>query len=99
MRHLRTAVPESQVFKRTLPQKKRQLADLRETLANMKSTTSAALRTSVTNTIRQLENDIRIEESRLAKRLATPQPTPAEIQRRQRIEKRTKRNQILSINL
>lgn len=58
MRAFHGQMSDNQPIRRTLPEKQKQLRDLRETLASMKSHTSPALRESVQKRIRQLESEI-----------------------------------------
>ncbi|GAB6967583.1 hypothetical protein JCM25156A_16200 [Komagataeibacter kakiaceti JCM 25156] len=58
MRAFHGQMSDNQPIRRSLPEKQKQLRDLRETLATMKSHTSPALRESVQKRIRQLESEI-----------------------------------------
>ncbi|ARW17643.1 hypothetical protein KOEU_21880 [Komagataeibacter europaeus] len=58
MRAFHGQMSDNQPIRRTLAEKQKQLRDLRETLATMKSHTSPALRESVQKRIRQLESEV-----------------------------------------
>ncbi|MCE2575958.1 hypothetical protein [Komagataeibacter sp. FNDCR2] len=58
MRAFHGQMSDNQPIRRSLAEKQKQLRDLRETLATMKSHTSPALRESVQKRIRQLESEI-----------------------------------------
>ncbi|WP_308719548.1 hypothetical protein [Komagataeibacter xylinus] len=58
MRAFHGQMSDNQPIRRTLAEKQKQLRDLRETLASMKSHTSPALRESVQKRIRQLESEV-----------------------------------------
>ncbi len=58
MRAFHGQMSDNQSIRRTLAEKQKQLRDLRETLATMKSHTSPALRESVQKRIRQLESEV-----------------------------------------
>ncbi|GFE93627.1 hypothetical protein JK169_04105 [Acetobacter persici] len=58
MRAFHGQMSDNQPIRRSLPEKQKQLRDLKETLAAMKSHTSPALRESVRKRIAQLEAEI-----------------------------------------
>ncbi|MGY6768162.1 hypothetical protein [Komagataeibacter sp. NFXK3] len=58
MRAFHGQMSDNQPIRRTLAEKQKQLRDLRETLASMKSHTAPALRESVQKRIRQLESEV-----------------------------------------
>ncbi|WP_239019974.1 hypothetical protein [Novacetimonas maltaceti] len=58
MRAFHGQMSDNQPIRRSLAEKQKQLRDLRETLANMKSHTAPALRESVQKRIRQLEAEL-----------------------------------------
>ncbi|GBQ16456.1 hypothetical protein CFR78_01595 [Komagataeibacter rhaeticus] len=58
MRAFHGQMSDNQPIRRTLAEKQKQLRDLRETLATMKSHTAPALRESVQKRIRQLESEV-----------------------------------------
>ncbi|CUW46182.1 hypothetical protein IFJ82_15250 [Novacetimonas hansenii] len=58
MRAFHGQMSDNQPIRRSLAEKQKQLRDLRETLANMKSHTAPALRDSVQKRIRQLEAEL-----------------------------------------
>ncbi|PYD76191.1 hypothetical protein [Novacetimonas pomaceti] len=58
MRAFHGQMSDNQPIRRSLAEKQKQLRDLRETLANMKSHTAASLRESVQKRIRQLEAEL-----------------------------------------
>jgi ribosomal protein L29 len=58
MRAFRGQMSDNQPIRRSLPEKQKQLRDLKETLAAMKSHTSPALKESVRKRIAQLEAEL-----------------------------------------
>lgn len=58
MRAFHGQMSDNQPIRRSLPEKQKQLRDLKETLAAMKSHTSPALRDSVRKRIAQLEAEV-----------------------------------------
>lgn len=58
MRAYRGQMSDNQPIRRSLPEKQKQLRDLKETLAAMKSHTSPALKESVRKRIAQLEAEL-----------------------------------------
>ncbi|MCE2565604.1 hypothetical protein [Komagataeibacter sp. FNDCF1] len=58
MRAFHGQMSDNQPIRRTLAEKQKQLRDLRETLATMKSHTAPSLRESVQKRIRQLESEV-----------------------------------------
>lgn len=58
MRAFHGQMSDNQPIRRTLAEKQKQLRDLRETLASMKSHTAPTLRESVQKRIRQLESEV-----------------------------------------
>ncbi|MCX2561618.1 hypothetical protein OQ252_09450 [Acetobacter farinalis] len=58
MRAFHGQMSDNQPIRRSLPEKQKQLRDLKETLAAMKSHTSPALRESVRKRIAQLEAEV-----------------------------------------
>jgi len=65
---------DNQPIRRNLAEKQKQLRDLRETLASMKSHTSPALRDSVRKRIGELEAELRTAKPVAAAAPAAPKP-------------------------
>ena len=80
MRAFHGQISDNQPIRRNLAEKEKQLRDLKETLANMKSHTAPALRESVQRRITELQTELRIAARKKAE-AATETPSRAESER------------------
>lgn len=93
MRAFHGQMSDNQPIRRNQAEKEKQLRDLKETLASMKSHTSPALKESVQRRIKELETELRAAARDKATRAANPSAQPQE----QRQRRAPRRNTIRSM--
>jgi hypothetical protein len=88
MRAFHGQMSDNQPIRRNQAEKEKQLRDLKETLASMKSHTSPALKESVQRRIKELETELRAAAREKATRVASRTEQPQDQQRQRRAPRR-----------
>lgn len=73
MRSFHGQMSDNQPIRRNQAEKEKQLRDLKETIASMKSHTSPALKESIQRRIKELETELKTMAREKAERAANPQ--------------------------